>query len=288
MSRALALIAGCLVLCAQIAHADAIATNVRELGRSSHYRIRLAAALTLAKSRDPRAVIALSDALEHDDNATVRRVAALALGRSVDEHTPDDARQLAVDALDHAAAHDDDRAVRTSSKRSLAMIASLNAHPTGPRPPVFVNVEAGVDQTRRAPRDAPVRLAHIVQQSVARTGYATSWPGGLPTSAELSSARSRAFIIASTVKRLDIRRVGDQTQVACTVAIRVAPWDGRDGGEKWEANRAASATGSAKATTGNSQREVNGGVRDCLEAVAEDVTDRQVVPFLRRVAQSGS
>ena len=90
------------------------------------------------------------------------------------------------------------------------------------------------------------------------------------------------------MKRLDIRRVGDQTQVACTVAIRIAPWDGRDGGEKWEANRAASATGSAKATTGNSQREVNGGVRDCLEAVAEDVTDRQVVPFLRRVAQSGS
>jgi hypothetical protein len=29
-------------------------------------------------------------------------------------------------------------------------------------------------------------------------------------------------------------------------------------------------------------------VRDCLEAVAEDVTDRQVVPFLRRLAQSGS
>lgn len=286
MSRALAVIAG-FVLCARIAHADAVATNVRELGRSPHYRVRLAAALTLAKSHDPRAVIALSDALEHDDNATIRRVAALALGRSVDGHTPDDARQLAVDALDRAAAHDSDDAVRTSSKRSLVAITSVRAHPSGPRPPVFVNVEAGVDQTRRAPRDAAARLAHVVQQQVARTGYATSWPGGLPTSAELSSARSRAFIIASTVKRLDIRRVGDQTQVACTVAIRIAPWDGRDGGEKWEANRAASATGSAKATTGNSQREVSGGVRDCLEAVAEDVTDRQVVPFLRHLAQSG-
>lgn len=287
MSRALAVIAG-IVLCARIAHADAIATNVRELGRSPHYRVRLAAALTLAKSHDPRAVIALSDALEHDDNATIRRVAALALGKSVDGHTPDDARQLAVDALDRAAAHDSDDAVRATSKRSLGEIAGPRAHPSGPRPPVFVNVEAGVDQTRRAPRDAAARLAHVVQQSVARTGYATSWPGGLPTSAELSSARSRAFIIASTVKRLDIRRVGDQTQVACTVAIRIAPWDGRDGGEKWEANRAASATGSAKATTGNSQREVTGGVRDCLEAVAEDVTDRQVVPFLRHLAQSGS
>ena len=288
MSRALAVIAGCLVLCARLAHADVVGRNVYELGRSSHYRVRLAAALTLAKSKDPRAVLAMSDALEHDHVATIRRVAALALAKMVDAHTPDDARQLAVEALEAAARHDGDRAVRTSSQRSLVAIEHDRERPSGPRPEVFVHIAAGIDQTRRAPRDAAARLANVVQRSVARTGYATSWPGGLPTSAELSSARSRAFIIASTVQRLDIRRVGDQTQVACTVAIRIAPWDGSDGGEKWEANRAASATGSAKATTGNSQREVTGGVRDCLEAVAEDVTDRQVVPFLRRLAQSGS
>ena len=39
--------------------------------------------------------------------------------------------------------------------------------------------------------------------------------------------------------------------------------------------------------TGNSDREVSGGVRDCLEAVAEDVAARQVVPFLKRLAQAG-
>ena len=69
--------------------------------------------------------------------------------------------------------------------------------------------------------------------------------------------------------------------------MRIAPWTGNDGGEKWEANKAASASGSAKAQTGNSQREIDGGVRDCLEAVAEDVTTRQVVPFLKRLAQAG-
>ena len=35
--------------------------------------------------------------------------------------------------------------------------------------------------------------------------------------------------------------------------------------------------------TGNSEREIQGGVRDCLEAVAEDVTSRQVVPFLKHL-----
>ena len=74
--------------------------------------------------------------------------------------------------------------------------------------------------------------------------------------------------------------------IACTVAIRIAPWGGRDGGERWEANRAASASGSAKATTSNRDRDIKSGVRDCVEAVTEDVTSRQVVPFLKRLAGS--
>jgi hypothetical protein len=36
--------------------------------------------------------------------------------------------------------------------------------------------------------------------------------------------------------------------------------------------------------TGNSDRDISGGMRDCLEAVAEDVTNRQVVPFIKRLA----
>ena len=126
------------------------------------------------------------------------------------------------------------------------------------------------------------------RRNVERTGYATSWPGGLPTQTELTSNHARAFIIASTVKKIEISKVSHQTQISCKLEIRVAPWSGSDGGEKWEANKAASASGSAKATTGNSDREIAGGVRDCLEAVAEDVTTRQVLPFLKRLATAGS
>jgi hypothetical protein len=86
------------------------------------------------------------------------------------------------------------------------------------------------------------------------------------------------------VKKLEITKTGSQTQIACTVAVRIAPWNGRDGGEKWEANRAASASGSAKATVGNSPKMVSGGINDCIEAVAENVTSQQVVPFLKRLA----
>ena len=301
--RAPAVVTACLLglLCSR-ASADAIDTSVRDLsgGAGAAYKIRLAAALALSKSHDGRAVIAISGALEHDDDATIRRVAALALVKMVDEHTEPDALELALAALQSSAATDPDAKVRDAAERTAKMVAGYAAQkkkqaaaaaapgprgsskPGGNNPTVFVNVDTVTDQTKKLVGDSASRLGTIVRQGVERTGYATSWPGGLPTQAELGSAR--AFIVASTVKTLEITKSGRQTQIACTVAIRVAPWGGKDGGERWEANKAASASGSAKATTGNGTKEVDAGVRDCIEAVGEDVTSRQVVPFLKKLA----
>ena len=296
MSRSLAVIAACLMLCIRTAGADTTETNVAQLATGSTYKVRLAAALALSKSRDPRAVIAISDALTNDRDPTIRRVAALALEKMIDARSPDDARELGLTALEEASTSDRDAKVRDTASKSLKALAGLRrkrsstskATSAGGKPAVFVNVDNTTDQSKLLPKEASERVMKIVKSNVERTGYATSWPGGLPTSAELSSSRSQAFIVASTVKKLDITKAGAQTQIACTVAIRVAPWQGKDGGEKWEANKAASASGSAKATTGNKEREIQGGVRDCIEAVAEDVTARQVVPFLKRIAQAGS
>jgi hypothetical protein len=290
MMRALALFAGCM-LCASagIARADTVERNVAELGdASASYKVHLSALLALAKSRDPRAVIALADALGRDGNATIRRIAALSLEKMVDAKTADDAKALALDALDKATS-DADTSVRETATTALKALAGLRRGKAKPvprgsdKPEVLVNIDATTDQSKMAPTDASERLTHVVKSSIERTGYATSWPGGPPSSSELATAKSKAFIIASTVKKIDIKRVGSQTQIACTIAIRVAPWSGKDGGEKWEASKAAQAQGSAKATTGSSDRDIKGGVRDCLEAVAEDLTSRQIVPFLKRL-----
>ena len=295
--RALAVVAAWLLLWGPAARADTIDTSIRQMADSS-YKVRLAAALALSKSRDPRAVIALADALLKDDDSTVRRVAALALGKMIDARTAEDARELGLDALAEAAANDLDHKVRTTAAHAQQDLSGLRRKKRDPRgdkpdargerPGVFVNIDSTTDQSKVAPSDAGERLAKIVRKSVERTGYSTSWPGGLPTQTDLSSAHSRAFIIASTVKKIEISKVSRQTQISCKVEIRVAPWSGSDGGEKWEANKAASASGSAKAVTGNTDREIAGGVRDCLEAVAEDVTARQVMPFLKRLASAGS
>ena len=289
MSRVLAVIAACL-LCARVAQADTVDSNVRNLSNQSHAdKVRLAAALALAKSHDPRAVIGLADAVANDNSDTVRRVAALSLEKMVDARTPQDARQLALDALDKAAQGDSDPRVRGSAASALRALGGLRQSGTktnSAKPSVFVNVDSTIDQSKLLPSGAADRISKIVRAAVDTTGYATSWPGGLPTQRDLAKGNAQGYIVASTVKKIDITKSGPQTQIVCTLAIRVSPWEGTDGGEKWEANRAASASGSAKATTGNDSRSIQGGVRDCLEAVTENVTSRQVVPFLKRLSGS--
>ena len=287
MMRVLAVVTACLVLCTGTAAADDIDTSVRQLDGNSPYKVRLAAALSLAKSHDARAVIALASALRNDGAEAIRRVAALALEKMIDSSTPEDARDLGIGALEHAAAQDPDQRVRDTAAQSAKALAGVRRkRGATDKPPVFVNVDATTDQSKQLSSDASDRLTGLLRRSVERTGYSTSWPGGLPTSAELSSNQSRAFIVGGTVKNVEIVKVGTRTQVGCTVAVRIAPWLGKDGGERWEANRAASASGSAKVVTGNRDRDVQLGIRDCVEAVVEDVAARQVLPFLKQIAST--
>ncbi|HEY5946266.1 MAG TPA: hypothetical protein VIV40_12275 [Kofleriaceae bacterium] len=291
MSRALAVLTACLLL-SRTAVADPIDQSVKEL-QSKSQKVRLAATLALSKSKDARAVLGVSGSLTNDGDSTIRRVSALALEKMVDASTAEDARELALDALDRAARSDRDPKVKSTAESTLRALSGLRrtnnsssgSTAKGNKPSVFVNIDSATDQSKKAPKDAPDRVVKIVRKSIEKTGYATSWPGGLPTSRELTQNKSQAYIVAANVKKIDVTKGARQTTIACTVAIRVAPWSGKDGGEKWEANKAASASGSAKAmTSSNSDSAVMSGMRDCLEAVAEDVTNRQVVPFLKRLA----
>jgi hypothetical protein len=289
MSRALAVLTAALLLCGHSAYADPIDNSVKDSTASSQ-KVRLAAVLALSKSKDARAVLAVSNAVTRDKDDKIRRVAALALEKMVDGSTAPDALELAIISLEKALG-DSDGHVRETATKSLRTLTPLRAKPNAKAskgPAVFVNIDTATDQSKMVTKDASDRLVKIVRKGIERTGYSTSWPGGLPTQKDLSSNKSQAYIVASTVKKIEVTKGGKQTTIACTVAIRVAPWSGKDGGEKWEANKSASASGSAKAMTGNSANQISSGMRDCLEAVAEDVTTRQVVPFLKRLAQAGS
>ena len=279
-----------LVLAPVPARADQIDDEARQLGSAPGYKRRLAAVLALSKSHEGRAVAALARALTQDGEAQIRRVAALALAKAVDATTPADARDAAFAALDRAVA-DRDQKVREIASGTLQKLAPLRprAPRTGDAPDVYVHVGDAGDLSSKAGVDTLTRLRKTVRQVVARRApdVATEWPGKLPTAKQLTGAGTRAFIVAATVSALEIKRDGGKATIACTVSVRIAPWGGTDGAEKWVAHKAASASGSGKAMTGNSPAQITGGIRDCVLAVAEEVTAKQVVPFLKRLVADG-
>src|SRR5262245_35429828 len=64
------------------AHADGVDTLVKQLGDSSS-KVRLAAALNLAKAGDERGILPLAKTLLADSSSDVRAAAAVALGKLV-------------------------------------------------------------------------------------------------------------------------------------------------------------------------------------------------------------
>src|SRR5256885_3509406 len=71
--------------------------------RRRHTRLQGDWSSDVCSSDLPRAVLALADALDKDDSATIRRVSALALEKMVNAQTADDALALARTALEKAA-----------------------------------------------------------------------------------------------------------------------------------------------------------------------------------------
>jgi hypothetical protein len=272
------------------AAADAIDVEAGALAGAPGYKRRLAAALALSKSHDGRAVSALATALLKDGEVQIRRVAALALPKAMDASTPVDDRHVAFAALENAASRDNDPKVRDLAARALTKLESLRPPPPSTdMPAVFVHIGDATDLSSKAPRDAIPKLTKTVKGVVTRRAgdMSTTWPGKLPTSRQLQQSGSRAFIVAATISAIDINKAANKAEIACTVSVRVAPWNGTDGAEKWVAHKAASASGSGKALTGTGAEQINGGIRDCVMAVAEEVTTKQVVPFLKRVAGDG-
>lgn len=267
-----------------VAHADELDPAIEQLARGDGYKVRLAAAINLSKTRDQRAVVALATALIRDDEETIRRVCALGLAKIVDETTPTKAREIAMDALGHAAKDDRAPKVRAAATKALTTLAALRTAPApaGKGPAVFVNIGGATDLTKKAPRDAEPKLAALLRQVVKRGKYDVDWPGGLPTQQDLARGGTRAFYVAATVALLTVTKRAGRAEVACTVSIRIAPWNGTDGNEKWEASKAASASGSGKVSTGGSDGAIADGMRDCVLAVGEEVAQRQVVPFIKR------
>jgi hypothetical protein len=268
--------------------ADKVDDSANQLRSSQDYKIRLSAALFLAKQQgDRRAVKALARALLVDSESTVRRVAALSLGTLLTPGVPRDAREAGLKALEQSADTDGDKRVRASAGSALLRArAQLGAAAAGGgKGRLFVHVGKPSDRTGKLPSGSVEMVQAAVKSALRRNApdYQMS-SGAPPTRSELASRKLRGYYVGAAVAKVAIESNGSSTEVRCTVSLRVSPWTGSDGNEKLVANESATASGSGRIQTsaGDSQRAA----ADCAVAVSEELTARQVVPFLRRVASA--
>lgn len=277
---------------------DSIDDGIAELERSGDYKLRLSAAVRLAKSSDPRATAAMVRVLENESSKTMRRLAALSLATMVTADTPAALRAEVERVLAHAAAKDDDRKVRRNAQRALEKLATVPARPQqvatvlrpeprvrGPQG-VFLHVSAPRDLTRNSPKGLSPLLQDTVRGTLRKHApeYRLDWPTpSLPTSSELDQARMRAYRVQAAVAEYRIQPRGSLADVECTVTVQVNPWQGSDSAERWSEREAASASGRGRVRGDNRRDAIAAAQRDCVTTVAERITSEQVVPFLRRL-----
>ncbi|HEY1957559.1 MAG TPA: HEAT repeat domain-containing protein [Polyangiaceae bacterium] len=111
--RAHAYLLAIAVVTAHAAVADDLSIPKREIAASSDFRVRMASALALGRSRDPSVRPLLEQALT-DSNAAVRTAAAAALGALGDA--------AAVPALERAKAHEPAASTRAQMQSTIASL----------------------------------------------------------------------------------------------------------------------------------------------------------------------
>jgi hypothetical protein len=130
-----------------------------------------------------------------------------------------------------------------------------------------VRVAETSDRSRHLARDVRVRVTGLVRRAIERAGHAID---GAPE-----------LVVSPSVVAIDVQRV-PRLAVHCQVAVRVTPAAGANG-ERWEADRTATATASATATPGGAREdEIARSIEDCVATATEEAIARRVVPFLAR------
>jgi hypothetical protein len=207
--------------------ADRVHDLSRTLVHSQQEKERIAAAVSLGRLGDARAVKPLVQALR-DDNRTVRAVAAMALGHLADE--------IALPALQRATT-DTDEVVR---KRALEAIASIRnrtanskggaerragfgtaAARVGPEPVLFLALKSTLDESK-APISVKDRTSHgqkvraWMLQEIGRQLDVT-----MAETEGRSLGLERANIDMSIVK-LDLAEKGKFMEVECQIRIAIS------------------------------------------------------------------
>jgi hypothetical protein len=266
-------------LFAGTAHADKIDTLIGQLERSSDYKVRLSAALNLAKIGDKRAVSPLIRALK-DGNRTVRGVAAAGLGKLVDSDVSKKTRKRALSALKTASKKDSNSFVRKQALKAYNAIKGMDgggaAAVSGS---IYVNIGPMAAKRRDDDEMKPLMRKTIVKTfSKKASSMMTKWPGAAnPSKKQIKKKGVMAFHVDGTLTELQASPGGSSTKVSCKVSMLLATYP--------EKSMFGFLKGGAKVQTGTSAQDIRYAKEDCVAAVIEDLIARKIIPTIKTRAR---
>lgn len=266
------------------AYADNIDELIRQLDTDDSDKVRLSAALNLAKLGDQRAVLPLAKTIGNDGDKNVRGAAAVGLGQLVTDKTKSSVKNLAIAALKRASANDDSDFVRGQADKALKAIGVTGTAQIQTPPPtggsIYVNIGPMSSKTGDATIDAKLKALMMKiatrTMSKAASSMAITWPGGVPTKAMLDAKGTAGFYIDGTVNELKVKESGSSTMVSCKINMLLASYPDKSIFGLLNGGASVQASGSAN--------DIALAREDCVSAVVEDLIAKKIVPTINTKA----
>ncbi len=265
-----------------LAHADAVDSLIDQLESSSD-KVRLSAALNLTKLGDAKAILPLAKALGNDSDKNVRSAAAVGLGKLITSSTKANVKKLAMAALTRAAADDDSEFVKAQAEKALKALGGTAPETTsnsgksggGGGGGIYVNIGPMSSKTGNATADPKLRtlMNKIATKTMGRAPHMpTTWPGGLPTKAQLATKKVDGFYVDGTLNEVKVTTSGSTSTVSCKVSMLLASFPDK--------SVFGFLNGGAKVQGSSSQRDIDLGMEDCVSAVMEDLIAKKIIPTI--------
>ena len=267
------------MLASRSAHADSVDTLIKQLGDSSD-KIRLAAALNIAKAGDERGILPLSKSLLNDSDKNVRGAAAVGLGKLIKANPNTKYKSIATANLKKAASDDGSDFVKTQAKNALDAIGSGGGGSTttssGGGGGIYVNVGPMSSKTTSSKND---KLRALMVKTASKTltkvasNMSQTWPSGTPSKSDLAKKGVSGFYVDGTLTTLDVKTSGGGATISCKVSMLLADFPDK--------SVFGFLNGGASVTASSSKTDQDLASEDCVTAVIENLITSKIVPTIK-------
>jgi hypothetical protein len=211
------------------------------------------------------------------ESKNIRGLAATALGRIVQNGNPSAAqKKTAIDALQRAKS-DPEPFVSAKADAALAQLGTTTQPTGGAMNGVYVNIGPMSSKTN-SPQDPKFRaeMEKTAKSTLGKVApsYQQSWAGGgTPTKAQLQQKKFAGFYVDGTLNSVTVTKSGNTATISCKVNMLLADFPDK--------NMFGFLNGGANVQGSASQRDIDLGTQDCIQAVVEDLISKKIIPTIK-------